>query len=68
MPIALHWRKVEVLSAGSRAMLSAPAAAMAHTLDYLGERFGGVGPYLRACGLDLQSITRLRKALVIATC
>ena len=68
MPIALHWRKVEVLSAGSRAMLSAPAAAMAHTLEYLGERFGGVVPYLRGCGLDLQSMTRLRKALVIATC
>jgi protein tyrosine/serine phosphatase len=40
-----------------------PAEGMARTLAWLEERYGGVEPYLRGCGLDDERLERLRTRL-----
>jgi len=63
-PIVRRRRGKTALSPGSRTVLSAPAEAMAATLDYIDGKFGGVVPYLTGCGLDPESVSTLRHKVV----
>lgn len=44
-------------------LLICPDELMLDTLAYLDERYGGVGPYLRRCGLASDTLAALRAAL-----